>query len=132
MSVQIAINQKLESPNTSTCWQRKHLQDKHLKRAIYAYLYPYGDIALPCVVTLKRYGKREMDYDNLVTAFKPVRDAVADYLIPGLAPGRADADKRITWRYLQEKGRTYSIGVTIDPLDTSCEPEDRSQAKSGQ
>ena len=59
-------------------------------------------VQLPCTVTLRRCGKRDLDDDNLTGALKYVRDAIAEYLIPGLAPGRADNDRRIAWKYDQE------------------------------
>jgi hypothetical protein len=31
---------------------------------------------------------------------------IADQILPGLAAGRADGDKRMTWEYAQEKGKT--------------------------
>lgn len=70
----------------------------------------------PCDVTLCRIAPRELDEeDNLRTAFKPIKDWIADRIIPGLAPGRADGDKRIKWHYTQEKGKIleYAIKITI-------------------
>lgn len=52
----------------------------------------------PLVVTLTRVAPRKLDGDNLQTAFKHVRDAVAAYF------GVDDADPRISWRYEQARG----------------------------
>jgi len=65
---------------------------------------------LPCTVHLIRIG-RKLDSDNLQGAFKYIRDAIAELLVPGLATGRADDDERITWEYAQEKGK---VGVRIE------------------
>jgi len=62
---------------------------------------PVGSIELPCQVTLTRYCMRKYDDDNLVSAFKHIRDQVANYLKPGLAPGQADNDDKISWVYRQ-------------------------------
>jgi hypothetical protein len=40
-----------------------------------------------------------LDSDNLVTAFKFLRDAIAADLAPGLPPGRAD--EHFDWEYAQ-------------------------------
>lgn len=53
---------------------------------------------LPCTVTLVRISARALDDDNLASAFKAVRDGVADAL------GIKDNDPRVSWRYEQRKG----------------------------
>lgn len=62
---------------------------------------PPGSIELPCSVVITRYGTKLYDDDNLIAAMKHVRDATANFLKPGLAPGKADDDKRIKWTCLQ-------------------------------
>lgn len=49
----------------------------------------------PAVVTITRFGTREMDDDNLTISAKAVRDSVAARL------GVDDRDKRVTWRVRQ-------------------------------
>ncbi len=46
-------------------------------------------------------------------AFKYVADAIADQLIPGLRPGMADDDPRITWEYAQEKAKKLGVRIEI-------------------
>ena len=46
-------------------------------------------------VQFVRFGRKELDSDNLVIAYKPLRDAVAATL------GVDDNDKRIKWDYAQ-------------------------------
>jgi hypothetical protein len=59
-------------------------------------------------VQLHRIGKRQLDDDNLGTAFKAVRDEVAAAL------GRDDGPKApIKWSYSQEQGKEYGIRITI-------------------
>lgn len=76
---------------------------------------------LPCTVTLIRHSFGVMDDDGLPAAFKWLRDAIADKILPGMAPGRADGDPRIKWRYDQHKVRPSGIRVIIAPDFPACE-----------
>lgn len=78
-----------------------------------------GQNLLPCIVTLTRIAPREMGDDNYIHSMKYIRDQLGDLLIPGLAKGRADDDKRIQWKYVQEKGqpKSYAIKITIETTD---------------
>ena len=71
---------------------------------------------LPCHINLTRISTRKLDYDNLVSSQKYVLDSICDLLIPGLAPGRADGDPRITTNYRQEKGKIQGIRIEITSL----------------
>lgn len=63
--------------------------------------------ALPVVVLLVRYGVRDLDSDNLASAFKALRDGIADAL------GMDDGDKRITWLYEQTRCKRGEEAVRI-------------------
>lgn len=83
-----------------------------------------GKVTLPCQVTLIRVSPRPMDLDNFVTSMKYIKDKIAELIIPGLAKGQADDEKRgITWRYKQEKGKPkiYAIRIEITQLAPSNE-----------
>lgn len=54
--------------------------------------------ALVKLIRLERYGKT-LDPDALPGSFKHVQDAIADWLLPGLLPGRADA--HFKWDYVE-------------------------------
>jgi hypothetical protein len=54
-----------------------------------------------------------MDFDNLVPSFKFIRDEIANALIPGLLPGRADDDARLSWGYDQQVDKKYSVKVSF-------------------
>lgn len=111
---------KVLSPNASKVgkqsmnrWTKAKLV-KGQKNVIWAYLMKENKIiSLPCKVYLIRYGIKTLDYDNLVASFKHVRDAVADYIHPGLKPGQADNDPNITWVYDQIMCRRDKCGVLI-------------------
>lgn len=99
--------------NCTDAWPERHARAKAQKQLIFAqWRSEKPNITLPCEITLTRISPRELDEDNLPPAFKFIRDALASLIIPGLAPGRADGDKRIKWRYAQEKG-PLSIRVQI-------------------
>ncbi len=74
------------------------------------------DIKLPVLITLTRMAPRTLDDDNLVTAFKSIRDKVADLIIPGLKPGRADNMPGIKFEYSQEKNKVYQVKITFDMM----------------
>jgi hypothetical protein len=62
---------------------------------------------LPCVVLLIRIAPRELDCDGVVSALKQVRDGVADWLEID------DRDKRVTWRYAQQKRSSYGVRIEV-------------------
>jgi len=62
---------------------------------------------LPVVVTITRLAPRKLDDDNAIAGCKSVRDAIAECL------GVDDADPRVTWRYAQEKSKTYAVRIEI-------------------
>jgi hypothetical protein len=100
--------------NCSEHWSKKAKRHKQqqffvklaLKKGI-------EEISLPCHVKITRMGRGSLDFDNLVSSQKWVVDAVCDSLIPGLKPGRADGDKRITVSYNQEKKQFYGVRIEI-------------------
>ena len=68
-------------------------------------------------VTIKliRISPRKLDSDdNLPMAFKWIKDAIADILNPGKAPGRADDSPLIKWQYGQEKGQPKEKAMRIE------------------
>lgn len=66
---------------------------------------PIGQIT----VRLVRIAPRPLDDDNLRSAFKAVRDGVADWL------GVDDRDPRVSWDYGQERGapKVYAARVEV-------------------
>lgn len=59
-------------------------------------------------VTLTRISPLELDDDNLSSAFKHVRDGVADAL------GIDDRDRRVQWLYAQTKGAVRERAVHLE------------------
>ena len=103
--------------NCSEHWAKKAKRHKLQKNKIKAVLLKERPpITIPCSVCLTRIAPRELDsHDNLPISMKYVSDALAEYLVPGKAVGRADDCKEIVWAYKQEKGgvREYAIRIEI-------------------
>lgn len=117
---EIKIPIRLYSPNVSEHWRVRHKRNSlHSMLVRNALKTRANALYLPCIVTLTRIGSKMLDDDNVAFCFKSVRDTVADLLIPGLAPGQADGDPRITWRYDQRIGSPYAIEIAIDHNHTT-------------
>ncbi len=115
--VEIVTPIKLVSEsNLREHWFIKHKRRKEYFKALKLVL-PSEGILLPCEIHLVRVGKRELDSDNLQSAFKSIRDFIGDYLIPGKRMGLADNDPRLSWKYSQEKG-SYCIKIIFKFEDT--------------
>lgn len=114
--MKITIPIRIQSPNVTEHWRVKHKRNKLHAMLIRSELSKVAKPALPCTVTLMRRGIGQMDFDNVVYALKPARDTLADWLLPGLAAGRADGDERITWHYKQEQGYPYALIIEINSI----------------
>lgn len=100
--------------NSSHHWSKRYQRRTAQKNWVNIYFINHKEkIKLPCKIKLIRHARKEMDVDNLPTSMKYIQDAIADNLIPGLAPGRADGDKRLSWEYSQVIGKTYAVEVII-------------------
>jgi hypothetical protein len=98
--------------NTSQHWTEKRKRVCSQKSEIFFALFN-TKIEKPCKITLVRCGGRKMDYDNLISAFKYIRDAIAENINPGLAIGRADDDSSIEWNYEQDTKKKKGIMIIV-------------------
>ena len=108
----------LSESNVSEHWTKKAQRKKKQKKVISLFI-ANSRVTPPCHVRLTRIAPRDLDeHDNLRSAFKSIIDAISDRLIPGLAAGRADGDKRITWEFAQRKGspKTYALEIQLEKL----------------
>lgn len=80
-------------------WATKANRAKLQRRTTAALLKAHKPPLLPITVVLTRVAARQLDTDNLASAFKACRDGVADWL------GVPDNDPRVTWEYGQRKGK---------------------------
>ncbi len=110
----------ISEANVSEHWtkskKRKDLQKRWVK---ILFLKHKPKIDLPIHIKLTRIGKKLLDSDNLPVSMKYIRDEVANYLIPGKAPGQADNDPRLSWEYDQKIGKNY--GVILEFYRLICE-----------
>lgn len=68
------------------------------------------------VIEMTRIAPRALDSDNLASAFKALRDGVADAL------GIDDGDARLEWRYSQRKGAArHKVGGVTVPAEWGVE-----------
>jgi hypothetical protein len=105
MMIKIESHTKLISPNRKKHHMTLHSYHKKHKESIWFLLKSQENDKpkLPAHVTMTRYSKKRFDSDNYITACKHIRDTIADFLIPGKAPGQADSSLDIYWHYWQEK-----------------------------
>jgi hypothetical protein len=107
--------QTIAESNSSEHWRikaKRHRWQQLLIRSAWNAQKPR--ITLPCTVTLTRLSPRKLDaHDGLPMSFKWIVDSLADLLLPGQAPGQADNDERITWRYAQEHSAVQKIRIEI-------------------
>lgn len=106
--------------NSREHWRKAHARRKNQKHMLVISLFvSQVPRDLPVTITLIRVSSRFLDDDNLQSAFKYIRDAIADYFIPGLLPGRADSDPRINWKYSQEKSKEKGTRIQFSWQDPS-------------
>jgi len=111
--------QTVSEGNCSEHWSKKNKRHKIQKKKIWiCFKTEKPEITLPCQIRLTRIAPRALDYDNLVYSLKWVHDAICDNILPGLAPGRADGDKRFKQtEYFQEKGKPKQYLVRIEIVE---------------
>jgi hypothetical protein len=101
--------------NARTCWRKRartsREQRQVAKMATSSNMWSAWVISeegFDVCVRFTRHGKRTLDDDNLPTAFKHIRDGVAD------AIGIDDGSARYTWEYAQVKSKEYKIEIEIE------------------
>jgi hypothetical protein len=93
-------------------YKRHKKQKKHVAYYM-SQLSLYRD--MPLIIKLIRISPRKLDSDdNLPMAFKWVKDAIADILIPGKQAGRADDSPLFKWEYDQEKGEVKENSIRVE------------------
>ncbi len=103
-------------------WRIAHSRHTKQKNAVkLRYLQERGSFAPPAHIVLTRLSPRTLDSDAIGGALKWVRDALADCIIPGLKPGRADDAKYgLTWQTGQEIAKIRGVKIQIfSSLDPS-------------
>ena len=96
--------------------KRKSKQHMLVKLWLNTHSLHFDKSLAPFRIIIQRIAPRKLDDDNLAAALKTVRDAVCDWLVPGLAPGRADGHENIRWIKIGQKSggkKHYAVEVEI-------------------
>ena len=110
----IPVRTVSEANRSNEHWTVKHKRHNAQKLQVRsAFNEHMPKFAFPCHVKMTRISPRKLDFDNLVSSFKWVRDEVGAKLTGNYIPGRGDGDERITWEYCQEKGNPQAIRLEI-------------------
>jgi len=120
--IEFTLDLKIVSANATGHWIKRYNLNKKNAAIIKKYwLTLKPKPKAPCTVTLERiyspsFNQKKFDaHDNLRTSFKGVVDIIADLLVPGLPPGKADDEVHgITWEYLQTKGPEPRVRIKIE------------------
>jgi hypothetical protein len=101
----------VSAANAREHWTKKAARNKKERLAVAAYFQTMPSLFRTStdgiVVSFTRYGKRDLDDDNLAGSFKAIRDEVAKQL------NRDDGPKSgIVWQYAQERG-DYAIRIEV-------------------
>lgn len=105
----------LSEANTHQHWRKRYQRNKQQQKVLeLVWISKKPNVKIPCTVMLTRSGPRLLDDDNMIYAFKNVRDCIGSLIRPDLAPGQADGHGTgIDWKYSQEKG-LYGIRIEIE------------------
>ncbi len=102
-------------------WAQKSKRHSIQKGIVRYYFYMLDEMPKPpCHIIFTRISPKKLDYqDNLRSSMKWIVDAVCDQLIPGLKPGMADGDNRLSFEYRQEKGEPKEYSVRVEIIEKS-------------
>lgn len=115
------VKLELKSPNVQGHWSKRYKRDQENKlKIILAWKLAKKRPKAPCIVHIHRMfsGKQKpMDYDSYTMSLKGVRDSIANLLIPGLAHGQADDEKRgLIFLYQQSKETISGVKIIFEDL----------------
>ena|SRR5258705_519623 len=118
----ISFNAPIEVVSEANCSEHRMVSYKRHERQKKHVHYHMSQLSLyrdmPLIIKLIRISPRKLDSDdNLPMAFKWVKDAIADILIPGKQPGRADDSSLFNWEYDQEKGEVRENKIRVEVYD---------------
>ncbi len=123
--IEISLPIRLQTPNIKEHWTKTYKRNKRMKVAVGYLLRTNSELSriaqdmgvstsgwfkdknaakgFKIKVTFVKFG-RTFDFDNMVYAFKTVRDTVCGFFFPDLAAGQADCQECFDIHYLQQKG----------------------------
>jgi len=93
--------------NDRVHWRTKARRARNERSSAFMF-FPAGMVSeLPFVVTMIRRSPGTLDDDNLRGSLKAIRDGIADKI------GIKDNDPRVSWRYGQERSKTFSVLASV-------------------
>jgi hypothetical protein len=110
----LKINTVSEANRSAEHWQEKrkrHIDQQWITRSFFRNI--TESIPVPCAVVLSRLMPRLLDDDNLVSAFKWIRDEIARCILPQASISISDRSPLIEWKYRQEKSSYKGIRIEI-------------------
>lgn len=104
--------------NIACHWTEPYKRKREARRLLRSVwnVSPIRNTKPPVEITFVRIAPRTLDYDNLLYAFKSIRDVVSDLMLPGLRPGQADGSDQLKFHYEQEKSKEYGIRIEVIPI----------------
>lgn len=95
--------------NAKSHWRTRHEIARAQRRNVVTLLTRHlAPVPLPITVLLTRIGRGTLDSDNLPSAFKHLRDGIADWL------GVNDNNPLVRWQYEQQKGAEYAARIEFE------------------
>ncbi len=123
--IEISLPIRLQTPNIKEHWTKTYKRNKRMKIAVGYLLRTNPDLSriaqdigvstsgwfkdknsakgFKIKVTFVKFG-RAFDFDNMVDAFKPIRDVFCAFFFPNTKLGQADSLDCFDIHYLQQKG----------------------------
>lgn len=120
------LNLDVISPNKSLHWTARSKINKSNKGILAKQwaIEPHKPQP-PCIVSIQRLynpskHEKRWDDDNWIAGCKGIRDCLAAFLMPGLAPGQADSPKyKISFEYNQLTATRKGVRIVINDSDES-------------
>ena len=110
--IEVFIPHQIKSEaNIFKHWGTKHRKKVNLQNTVIIYLKNKYKFFLPAIITFTRISSRELEEDNLIYAFKYVKDIVAKIVIEGVEftsnrpIGSYDGDPRLKFKYAQKQNK---------------------------
>jgi hypothetical protein len=97
-------------------WTKSRLRKKNYLQCLFTIRPEVIQIQPPVVISLTRIAPRALDYDNLLHAFKSIRDDITKWIFPDKPRGQGDERCGIEFIYSQEKGEPKQYAIRIDVI----------------
>ena len=109
----------LSRANKTEHWAKRRKRESGQRFEVRIHSRQIRQLSLPVAVRMTRFAPQAMDGDNLISAFKHIRDELANILIPEKTQGNQfarwadDSDNRIAWEVAQVQSSSWSMQIEI-------------------